>query len=71
MMKQFDAKILEQVRVVDEHGEVDLEASCARIVSGVKRLSPIVTAPCGRKRWVMTCDPCQPARRSRRAFSLC
>ena len=31
MMKQkFDEQVLEQVKVVDEHGEVDLEASCTR-----------------------------------------
>lgn len=29
-MMQFDEQVLEQVMVVDECGEVDLEASCAR-----------------------------------------
>lgn len=31
-------------------------ARVARIVSGVKRLSPIATALCGKSRLVMTCD---------------
>ena len=29
-MMKFDEKVLEQVMVVNEYGEVDLEASCAQ-----------------------------------------